>query len=73
MVRKFEVGGVYNAFAGGLRIRNAGVTPGWHEPAKVTRISAHTVLFRRTCSIHTHRAKIQKEYTDEHAFLRQKV
>ena len=58
MVRKFEVGGVYNAFQ--------------HGPVKVTRISAETVWFQLGCSAQLH-AKIQKDYddvfTDEQAFL----
>ena len=74
MVRKFEVGCVYNApslRSAGLQFRNESATPGWLEPVKVTRISARTVWwFRRTCSTtHTRRAKIQgKEYDDEYEY-----
>ena len=58
MVRKFEVGGVYNAFQ--------------HGPVKVTHISAETVWCQLGCSAQLH-AKIQREYDDvfpdEQAFL----
>ena len=58
MVRKFEVGGVYNGFQDG--------------PVKVTRISAETVWCQLGCSAQLH-AKIQREYDDvfpdEQAFL----
>ena len=58
MVRKFEVGGVYNAFQ--------------HGPVKVTRISAETVWCQLGCSAQLH-AKIQRDYDgvfpDEQAFL----
>ena len=54
MVRKFEVGGVYNAFQ--------------HGPVKVTHISAETVWCQLGCSAQLH-AKIQREYDDVFALL----